>query len=97
VVNSPVVTLPKVVTPPRDPPAVVTLPKVAPALVTLPKVRRALVEQFSARRATNPLPTSAAAGEADTSGQLVAGGVTAFAGFLVLGTAFVLRRREGDA
>ena len=46
---------------------------------------------------TNPLPAFAAAGEADTSGHLVAGGFAAFAAFLALGSGLVLRRRHGDA
>ena len=45
----------------------------------------------------NPLPTGAAAGEANTNGQLLAGGITAFAAFLAFGSGVVLRRRDGDA
>jgi len=52
--------------------------------------------QLVAHKANNPLPTSAAAGEA-TGGQLTAGGFAGLAGFLVLGAAFALRRRHGDA
>ncbi|MEO6143679.1 MAG: hypothetical protein ABIP19_06835 [Dermatophilaceae bacterium] len=51
----------------------------------------------AASGATNPLPTFAAAGEADTSAQLVAGGSAALAAFLALGSGAVLRRRHGDA
>ena len=50
----------------------------------------------AASQLTHPLPTFAAAGEADTSGQLVAGGFAAFAAFLALGSVLVLRRRRGD-
>jgi hypothetical protein len=46
--------------------------------------------------ASNPLPLSSAAGRADTSGQLAAGGFAAFAALLALGAGFVLRRRRGD-
>jgi len=46
--------------------------------------------------AANPLPTAAAAGQANTSGQLFAGGLAAFAAFLALGTGFVLRRRQDE-
>jgi len=45
--------------------------------------------------AENPLPSGAAAGQADTSGQVAAAGSAAFAGFLALGAGFVLRRRSG--
>ena len=51
----------------------------------------------AAAQSTNPLPTAAAAGEADTSGQLVAGGFTAFAGFLMLTAGFLRRRRPCEA
>ena len=51
----------------------------------------------AASRLTHPLPAFAAAGEADASGQLVAGGFAALAAFLALGSALVLRRRHGDA
>ena len=43
----------------------------------------------------NPLPVGAAAGQANTSGQFVAGGLAALAALLALGTGFVLRRRHG--
>ena len=45
--------------------------------------------------ATNPLPAAAAAGEADTNGQLAVGGFAAFAALLAFGARFVLRRRHG--
>ena len=45
----------------------------------------------------NPLPTGAAAGEASTDGQLLAGVFAAFAAFLAFGSGVVLRRRDGDA
>jgi len=56
-----------------------------------------LVAPEAASQVTHPLPASAAAGEADTSGQLVAGGFAAFAAFLALGSGVVLRRRHGVA
>jgi len=46
-------------------------------------------------KATNPLPAAAAAGEADTNGQLAVGGFAAFAALLAFGARFVLRRRHG--
>jgi len=48
-----------------------------------------------AEAGVNPLPAGAAAGQADTSSQLAAGGFAAFAAFLALGAGFVLRRRDG--
>jgi uncharacterized protein (TIGR03382 family) len=50
-----------------------------------------------AEAAVNPLPAAAAAGQANSDGQLVAGGLTGTAAFLALGAGFVLRRRHGDA
>lgn len=44
-----------------------------------------------------PLPASAAAGVADTRGQLILGGCAGLAAFLVLGAGFVMRRRRGVA
>jgi hypothetical protein len=46
-------------------------------------------------QATQPLPVSAHAGLADTSGQVIAGSLAAFAALLLLGSGFVLRRRHG--
>jgi hypothetical protein len=43
----------------------------------------------------NPLPAAAPAGLADTSGQVIAGSLAAFAALLLLGSAFLLRRRHG--
>jgi hypothetical protein len=43
----------------------------------------------------NPLPTAAHAGLADTSGQVIVGSLAAFAALLLLGSAFLLRRRHG--
>lgn len=45
--------------------------------------------------AANPLPKAAAGGQADTSGQLLAGGLTGLAALLALGGGFMLRRRHG--
>jgi outer membrane biosynthesis protein TonB len=42
------------------------------------------------------LPTGAAAGQVDTSGQLVAGGLAGMTAFLMLGAGSVLRRRRGE-
>lgn len=87
-VTPPVVT-PPVVTPPVVTPPVVTPPVVTPPVVT-PPVVVAGVEAVA-----NPLPVSAAAGDADTSGQLVVGGMAALGGLLMLGVGFMLRRRHG--
>ena len=43
----------------------------------------------------NPLPAAAHAGLADTSGQVIVGSLAAFAALLLLGSAFLLRRRHG--
>ena len=70
----------------------------APTVVPgTPQVLRGTVVAPAASRGTNPLPTFAAAGEADTRGQLVAGGIAAFAALLALGSGAALRRRYGDA
>jgi hypothetical protein len=42
------------------------------------------------------LPMGAAAGAADTSGQVAAGGLAGMAAFLMLGAGTVLRRRRGE-
>ena len=47
--------------------------------------------------AAHPLPSAARAGEANTSGQLTAGGFAGLAALLAFGSALVLRRRHGDA
>jgi hypothetical protein len=47
--------------------------------------------------AAHPVPSAARAGEANTSGQLTAGGFAALAALLAFGSALVLRRRHGDA
>ena len=62
-----------------------------------PVILGGVVSGEAASQLTHPLPTFAAAGEADTSGQLVAAGFAAFAAFLALGSGLVLRRRHGDA
>ena len=107
VVNPPVVNPPEggtpVVNPPVANPPVVNPPVVnkavsGPAVSGQPQILgELLVAPEAASQVTHPLPASAAAGEADTSGQLVAGGFAAFAAFLALGTGIVLRRRHGDA
>ena len=103
---------PKVEHPKAENPTVVVQPQVlgevlvAPAAA--PQVRtpaaaqpqvlgEVLVAPAAAPKDSNPLPTSAAAGQADASGQLVAGGFAAFAALLALGSGVVLRRRYGDA
>ena len=57
----------------------------------------AVAPQAGSAVVTHPLPTSAAAGEASTDGQVVAAGLAAMAGFCTLAAAFVLRRRHGDS
>ncbi len=72
-------------------------PVVNPVVSGQPQTLGGLVSPEAASQLTHPLPTFAAAGEADTSGQLVAGGFAAFAAFLALGSGLVMRRRHGDA
>jgi hypothetical protein len=54
------------------------------------------VEVLGVAAAVHPLPTAAAAGEANTSGQIVAGGLAALLASLMLGAGSVLRRRRGE-
>jgi hypothetical protein len=61
------------------------VPLVAPAVVVSP-----------AEAAVNPLPTAAAAGQANTDAQLTTAGFAGFAAFLAMGAGFVLRRRHGE-
>lgn len=106
-VNPPNVNPPRVNPPRVNPPNVnvprvnvpnVNVPVTNPRLVDMPLILGASVAAPGAASAvTHPLPTSAAAGEASTSGQPVAGTFAAFAGFLALGAGFILRRRHGDA
>jgi hypothetical protein len=89
--------VPEVVTPPAiTPPVVLGVVATAPS-VAQPQVLGvvAVAPQAAPVLATHPLPTAAAAGQASTSGQLIAAGLTAFAAFLAFGTRFVLRRRHG--
>ena len=72
-------------------------PVVNPVLNGQPQTLGGPVSLEAASRLTHPLPAFAAAGEADASGQLVAGGIAALAAFLALGSGLVLRRRHGDA
>ena len=72
-------------------------PVVNPVLNGQPQTLGGPVSLEAASRLTHPLPAFAAAGEADASGQLVAGGFAALAAFLALGSGLVLRRRHGDA
>jgi len=82
----PVVVTPVVVTPAvLVSPAEAVAPAAAPAVLVSP-----------AEAAVSPLPTAAAAGQADTSGEWTAGGVAGLAAFLALGGGFVLRRRHGE-
>jgi len=106
VVNLPAVNLPAVNPPAVNPPAVnppavnppaVNPPAVNPPVSGQPQILRELVAPEAASQFTHPLAVSAAAGEADTSGQLVAAGFAAFAAFLALGSGVALRRRHGDA
>ena len=92
----PVVNLPAVNLPAVNPPAV-NPPAVNPPVSGQPQILRELVAPEAASQFTHPLAVSAAAGEADTSGQLVAAGFAAFAAFLALGSGVALRRRHGDA
>jgi hypothetical protein len=89
--------VPEVVTPPAiTPPVVLGVVATAPS-VAQPQVLGvvAVAPQAAPVLATHPLPTAAAAGQASTSGQLITGGLAAFAAFLAFGTRFVLRRRHG--
>jgi len=80
-------------------PPVVT-PVVAGSVVTLASVLGAAVNALAvvspAEVAAHPLPLAAAAGDVNTSGQLAVGGFAALAAFFALGTAFVLRRIDGE-
>jgi hypothetical protein len=96
VVNPPVVN-PPVVNPPVVNPPVVNPPVVNPPVSGPPQILRELAAPEAASPFTHPLPASAAAGEADTSGQLVAAGLAAFAAFLAWGSGVALRRRHGNA
>jgi hypothetical protein len=89
--------VPEVVTAPAiTPPEVLGVEATAP-LVAQPQVLAvvAVAPQAAPVLATQPLPTTAAAGQAGTGGQLIAAGFAAFAAFLAFGTRFVLRRRHG--
>jgi|GEM_PF-3318992 len=89
----PPATTPPATTPPVTPTVTKTVAKpivVAPAKAAVPVV------VSPAEAAVNPLPVSADAGQADTSGQLAAAGLAGFAAFLALGAGFVLRRRRSD-
>jgi len=88
---------PPAVNPPVVNPPAVNLPAVNPPVSGQPQILRELVAPEAASQFTHPLAVSAAAGEADTSGQLVAAGFAAFAAFLALGSGVALRRRHGDA
>ena len=72
-------------------------PVINPVVSGQPQILGGVVAPEAASQLTHPLPAFAAAGEADTSGQLVAGGFAALAAFLALGSGLVLRRRHGDA
>ena len=99
--------VPNVVTRPVVLGVVATAPSVAPPVVlgvvaTAPSVAQpevlgvvTVAPQAAPVLATHPLPKAAAAGQASTSGQLIAAGFAAFAAFLAFGTRFVLRRRHG--
>jgi len=78
-------------------PPVVVPPVVVPPVVVPPVVVAPAVVVSPAEAVVNPLPVAAAAGEADTSGQLAAGGLAGMAAFLMLGAGSVLRRRRGEA
>jgi len=69
------------------PPVASPPPSASPAASALvsPEVYVGFLGSLAEALGTNPLPTAAAAGEANTDGQLVAAGTAAFAAFLVLG------------
>jgi hypothetical protein len=104
-VVTPVVTprVPPVVAPPVSAPPVIAPPVSAPLVIAPSVGALGVVAQApaSVRRvvvaAAHPLPKAAAAGQADTSGQLALGGLAAFAASLALGAGFGLRRRHGVA
>jgi hypothetical protein len=93
--------VPEVVTPAAVTPLVVlgvvaTAPSVAqPQVLGVVAVAPQATPQVAPALATHPLPTAAAAGEANTGGQLAAGGFAALVASLALGASFVLRRRHG--
>jgi hypothetical protein len=91
--ETPPVVTPAVVVSPAE--AAVT-PVVAKMVVAAPVVAAPAVVVSPAEAAVNPLPTAAAAGQANTDGQLTAGGAAGLAAFLTLGAGFVLRRRHGE-
>jgi hypothetical protein len=91
--ETPPVVTPAVVVSPAE--AAVT-PVVAKMVVAAPVVVTPAVVVSPAEAAVNPLPTAAAAGQANTDGQLTAGGAAGLAAFLTLGAGFVLRRRHGE-
>jgi len=70
---------------------------VATGVLVSPAEGVAAVAAAPAAAGLNPLPTAAAAGQLDTSDQLVAGGFAGFAALLALGAGFVLRRRQSRA
>jgi hypothetical protein len=86
---------PSTVVPATTPVAVTPAVLVSPAEAVAPAVTPVVVSPAEA--AVNPLPSAAAAGQAETDGQLVAGGLAGTAAFLALGAGFVLRRRHSDA
>jgi hypothetical protein len=61
----------------------------------VPPAEETPVIVLGVEEAANPLPVAADAGQADTNGQLVAGGLTGFAAFLMSGTGLVLRLCRG--
>jgi hypothetical protein len=73
------------------PPVASPPPSASPAASALvsPEVYVGFLGSLAEALGTNPLPTAAAAGEANTDGQLVAAGTAAFAAFLVLGAGFL--------
>jgi hypothetical protein len=99
----PPVVVPPVIVPPVSVPPVIVPPVSAPPVVAPSVNVMGVVAQTPASvpgvvaAAANPLPKAAAAGQADTSGQLALGGLAALAGLLSLGAGFGLRRRHGVA
>ncbi|NMM32668.1 MAG: hypothetical protein HHJ13_01450 [Phycicoccus sp.] len=87
---------PPVDVPPVDvPPVTVVVPAVRVLGVVADAPPKASPRVLGVVADANPLPAGASAGEADTSGQAVAGELTGLAALLTLGAAFVLRLRRG--
>ena len=96
VIHPPVIHPPVVDSPVVDSP-VVDSPVVYTTVSDEPLILGEVLASDAADQPAHPLPVSAAAGEADTRGQLVAAGFAAFAALLALWSGVALRRRHGGA